>query len=258
MEYQNENFNGEYDFRSRPHDGWTVRANLHEYSELLYCKEGAGRVIINGRSIDIKKGQLVWIPPNYIHQYQCPDAQVNCAVFSNDFVPLFFKERNGRYFCVTAVDVGELSEILDIIYTLDKNDRCTVSGWLNLICAKVMKQSSFEDGRHTDGALYQKVISYMADNFTENISLTTIANMFGYNEKYLSHTLHELTGVHFRQLLNFYRIRYAKELLANCSEKDITTVAMRCGFSSTNTFYRAFKESVGITPLEYRRVNGIK
>ena len=49
MEYQNENFNGEYDFRSRFHDGWQVKAHLHEYSELLYCENGNGTVTVNGR-----------------------------------------------------------------------------------------------------------------------------------------------------------------------------------------------------------------
>ena len=36
MEYQIENFNGEYDFRSRLHEGWQVPLQLHEYSEWLY------------------------------------------------------------------------------------------------------------------------------------------------------------------------------------------------------------------------------
>ena len=69
MEYQNENFNGEYDFRSRFHDGWQMQANLHEYSELIYCKKGSGYVTVDGKTIRLKEGEVVWIPPNYIHQY---------------------------------------------------------------------------------------------------------------------------------------------------------------------------------------------
>lgn len=253
MRYQNENFNGEYDFRCRFHNGWKIGANLHEYSELLYCKKGAGSVIINGSTIPIKEKQLVWIPPNYVHQYDCENADVVCAVFSNDLIPLFFKVQGGRYLCVSAVNTEELSGVLDEFYTLSREDSCTVSGYLNLICAKVLRQSKFDSGRHIDGILYQKVISYIAEHYTEDITLSGIAGLFGYNEKYLSHALHELTGIHFRQLLSFYRIGYAKKLLESDKQPDITDIAMRSGFSAINTFHRAFKEATGMTPMAYRR-----
>ena len=91
----------------------------------------------------------------------------------------------------------------------------------------------------------------------EELSLKAIANKFGYNEKYLSHALHELTGVHFCKLVNFYRIDYAKKLLKSRTDESVTVIAMKSGFSSTNTFYRVFLQTVGSTPSEYRRHNKI-
>lgn len=254
MRYQIENFGGEYDFRCRIHYGWNINANLHEYSELLYCKKGEGSVTVNGTAIPIREGQLIWIPPNYVHQYDCENTEVVCAVFSNDLIPLFFKVQAGRYFCASAVDMQDLSPILDEFYKLGKEDLCTVSGYLNLICAKVLRSSKFDSGRHNDGVLYQKVISYISEHYTEDITLSVIATIFGYNEKYLSHALHDLTGIHFRQLLTFYRIGYAKKLLESDTQSDITTIAMKSGFSAINTFHRAFKEMTGMTPLQYRKV----
>ena len=252
MQYQLENFNGEYDFRSRFHDGWQINANLHEYSELLYCQKGAGIVTVNGQNIPLEEGQLAWIPPNYVHKYDFPNAQVVCAVFSNDLIPLFFKVLAGRYFCVSAVDMEELSYLPPLFPALKKEEYLLISGYLNLICAKVIKQSSFENRKHSDGILYQKVISYIADHYREDISLKQIAKQFGYNEKYLSHTLHELTGIQFRQLLSFYRIGHAKKLLTG-STQDITSIAMDSGFSAINSFHRTFKEMTGMTPSEYRK-----
>ena len=75
----------------------------------------------------------------------------------------------------------------------------------------------------------------------------------GYNEKYLSHSLHDLTGIHFRQLLNFYRIDRAKKLLTESPSANIGAIAMECGFGALNTFNREFKRIVGMTPREYRR-----
>lgn len=253
VEYQNENFNGVCDFRSRFHDGWVVRENLHEYSELLFCRKGQGTVSVNGQSIPISKNQMVWIPPNYIHGYDFPAAEVICAVFSNDLIPLFFRALDGRYFCVSAVDVPDLVQYLEKLPSLVKEDYLNVSGYLNLIGAAVMARSDSVNKNKPDGILYQKVISYISEHFTENITLAGVARMFGYNEKYLSHTLHALTGIHFRKLVVFYRINHAKRLLEKENGMIITQIAEESGFSALNTFNRAFREMTGLTPSEYRQ-----
>lgn len=252
MEYQNENFNGEYDFRSRFHKGWHILSNLHEYSELIYCQKGSGYVTVNGKVIYLHENEMVWIPPNYIHQYDFESAEVICAVFSNDFIPLFFKKLNKRYFCASAINMSEMSEILEKFPEMKKQDSLRISGYLNLIGAIVLERSTFENGRNVDGVLCQRVFSYLVDNFSENISLSQLAKVLGYNEKYLSHTLHDLTGIHFRKLLNSYRIDYAKKLLSGSHDMTISAIATTCGFNSLNTFNREFKRLVGITPSEYR------
>ena len=257
MLYQNENFGGELDFRSGSHIGFHVSAHIHEYSEFLYCVSGECTITVNGRSIHIAEKQLVWIPPNYIHEYDFDDAEVVCAVFSNDLIPLFFKAQNGRYINPSPINVEEFSFFLDKFYELDKRNYCTVSGYLNLICAKVLSESSFDTTYHTDGELYRKIISYISENYTKDLSLSKIAGMFGYNKKYISHTLHNLTGVNFRRLLNFYRIRHAQELLANDKDKSTAEVAMSSGFSSLTTFHRCFCEHNKMTPAEYRSAHKI-
>ncbi len=255
MKYQRENFNGEYDFRSRFHDGWRVFANLHEYSELLYCKRGNGRAIVSGKTIFLGEGEMLWIPPNYIHEYDFDGAEVICAVFSNDFIPLFFKNLGGRYFCVSAINAAPVSYMLGKLPEMKKENSLLIGGYLNLICAHVIEQAEFEEARQSDGILYQKVISYLARHYTENVGLAQVAKEFGYNIKYLSHMLHTLTGIHFRQLLNFYRIDHAKGVLTSGKEKSISAIAAECGFGALNTFNREFKRIVGMTPGEYRRTN---
>jgi AraC-like DNA-binding protein len=253
MEYQNENFNGEYDFRSRFHEGWYIPENLHEYSELIYCVSGSGIVTVNGKRIPLKEKELIWIPPNYIHRYDFDSSDVICAVFSNDFIPLFFRTLGDRYFCVSAVNMEQMSEVLEKFPELNKNDTLRISGYLNLICARVLERSEFEQTRHTDGILYQNVISYLSKHYTENLALSQVAKAFGYNTKYLSHTLHELTGINFRRLLNFYRINHAKKLLENAKSMNVSAVAAESGFGALNTFNREFKKLVGMTPSVYRK-----
>lgn len=147
MEYQNENFSGIYDFRCRIHDGWEMAKHIHEYSELLYCARGSCVVCVNRKRIVLAEKQLIWIPPNYIHEYERTDARLICAVFSNDFIPAYFRVAKGKRLVVSAVDTRELSAILESLHTLDKTGTLLITAYLNLICAKVVEKSGFESAR---------------------------------------------------------------------------------------------------------------
>lgn len=254
MKYQNENFNGSLDFRSNFHQSWWVELHLHEYSEILYCKKGEGDILINGRNIKLKSNEFIWIPPNYIHQYAFQSAELVCAVFSNDFIPLFFSALGEKRLVVSAIPADELSSILESLYLLKKEQRLKISGFLNLIAEKVIAHSQLKETAYTDGTLLQKVVTYLSAHYAEDINLCHLAKLFGYNEKYLSHALHSLTGVHFSQLLAFYRIEHAKALLSQQPQKSITNVAMESGFSAINTFHRAFLKHMGMTPMQYRNM----
>lgn len=252
MKYHSENFNGTLDFRSNYHKNWWVELHLHEYSEILYCKNGEGDILINGRNIRLKSKEFIWIPPNYVHQYSFQNAELVCAVFSNDFIPLFFSATEGKRLVVSAIPAGELSSVLENLYLLKKDQRLKICGILNLIAQKVIEHSQLEETNFTDGVLFQKVVTYLSTHYTEEIKLCQLAKLFGYNEKYLSHALHSLTGVHYSQLLAFYRIEHAKKLLAQQPQKSVTTVAMDSGFSAINTFHRVFLKHTGMTPMQYR------
>lgn len=254
MRYQLENFQGTYDFRCSFHDGWEMESHLHEYSELLYCQSGICEVVVNGVLITLPQKHLIWLPPNYIHQYWATDSQLICAVFSKDHIPAFFHMLGNKRLKVVPVAAGELEELLENLPFINEKGPLQISGCLNLIGAKVMAMATWEQEGVADGIIYQKVISYLSAHFQEDVSLKSLARHFGYNEKYLSHALHSLTGIHFSKLLSLYRIEYAQKLLRE-HLLTVSQIATECGFSAINTFNRAFKENIGKTPLEYRKAS---
>ncbi len=252
MIYQNENFGYEYDYKCRWHDVYIVYEHLHEFSELLLCRKGNAEVYIKGRPYTLRENELVFILPNTPHRYNCVDCEVVCAVFSNDYIPLFFHELSGRALVTSAVDMSGLEYITDRLEALVGGSKISICGALNLICDRVLSTASFDgEGEELDGKLYQKVISYVSEHYTHNITLKSLAQQFGYNEKYLSSSLHSLTGINFRKLLSSYRISHAKRLLEG-GEESISDIAYASGFSAVNTFNRIFKQTEGVTPLEYR------
>ena len=251
MIYQTENFSGVYEFRCGFHASWFMECHLHEFSEFLYCKKGSVDIVINSQKITLPEKHLLYIPPNYIHQFLQTDAELICAVFSNDFIPLYFKTTQNKRIIPSSMDFHDMSDILENFHNMKDKNILYICGLINIICAKIIEKSEFEESVWHDGTLYQTVINYIATHFNENISLKSIAKKFGYNEKYLSHTLYMLTGVHFTKLVGMYRIEHAKNLINN-TEKKFSSIATECGFSSINTFNRTFKELTGTTPTEFK------
>ncbi|HHQ8767947.1 helix-turn-helix domain-containing protein [Clostridioides difficile] len=52
--------------------------------------------------------------------------------------------------------------------------------------------------------------------------------------------------------LNEYRLEKAKWILLN-NNISIVDLVEEVGFGSTKTFYRVFKEKIGVSPLEFKK-----
>ena len=252
MFYQNENFGGEHVLRCGTHCGYECSVHIHEYSELFFCKSGTADAIINGKPMSIPQNHIVFIPPNQPHGYNCNEKSfVYCAVFSNDLVPLFFKQLKHKTIVPTCIDFSAYLDLAEALPRLNHASPILLSGYLNLICDVVLNASSYSSTTAKDSVLYQKVLSYISANYTENITLKSVAAKFGYSEKYLSSTLHTLTGINFRKLVSFYRVNHAKQLFQAKKHRTVAEIATECGFSSISNFNLVFKEITGVSPSQY-------
>lgn len=100
--------------------------------------------------------------------------------------------------------------------------------------------------------LIEQIKSYIEAHFTEDLSLSSLAEMFHYNPSYLSRLYKENTGETLMDYFCELRLNYAKRLLRD-SRKKTSEIAKQCGFSSTKYFNQAFKKAVGMSPTSYRQ-----
>lgn len=96
-----------------------------------------------------------------------------------------------------------------------------------------------------------QVFRYLSEHYREDINLSGCAAAVGYNPSYLSRMFRQKTGVSFHTYLCTMRIRQACWLLLYTREP-VTAVAEQAGFQSIKTFNRAFRETQGCSPMEYR------
>lgn len=92
---------------------------------------------------------------------------------------------------------------------------------------------------------------YLLKHLTQEVSMSDVAEHLKVSNGHLAHTFKRVAGqslfTYFKQL----RLEQAKLQLLN-SEKNVTEIAIACGFSSTTLFCRNFKQYTGQTPLNYR------
>ena len=251
--YQTENIGKRYEYRTGVHRDWVMPPHIHEFSELAFTKSGTTTVIVNGKKHLLPKNHLIFILPNQIHEYTDETASVvRCAVFSNDHIPVLFETLGDAWLDDPVLDLTDQNALLDELERTDPSETLRLCGLLNLICDRLIRSSKRTPKNVGKYSLYYEVIEYISQNFKEDIRLGDLAKRLGYHEKYLSSSLHALTGMNFRAFLASYRIDCAKQLLRSGKYR-VSEVALQSGFSSINSFNRAFLASVGMTPTEYRR-----
>lgn len=84
------------------------------------------------------------------------------------------------------------------------------------------------------------------------LSIKDLSSRFEVNANTISLVINRHLQSSFRALINHKRIEFAKAaLLSNQSEVSILSIALDAGFNSEASFYRVFKQQVGMTPTQY-------
>ena len=85
-----------------------------------------------------------------------------------------------------------------------------------------------------------------------NLTLAQLAKRAGCTQAQVSQVLNDKLSKSFSTYVNEYRIAEAKQVLVDEPQLNMDTVAERCGFNSSSTFYSTFKKVAGQTPASFR------
>ena len=86
----------------------------------------------------------------------------------------------------------------------------------------------------------------------DDLDLARLAGQLGISPHQMSQLLSQHLNTSFAAYVNRFRINEAKRLLIDMSSrKSILDVGLESGFGSSASFYRAFKQQVGMTPKEF-------
>ena len=253
----------------------------HNFVELIYICDGTGIQEINSVPYQVSRGDFLFV--NYGQTHMCaPDEAMTYieVMFDLEFISHELINRNNAFDILTLSSFGDfhadLAEDVAPIVTFSGEEMYTVEhilkdlvsemsfkpplyknvihGYVETLFSKLIRKltTHLPDGMSGEKQdILYKIMEYLNENFSEDISLEDLAERSFYNPSYFSRIFKERFGMGFKTYIIKLRTDKAAELLVNTNlpVKDIIT---KCGFNDKNAFYSALEKWYGSTPSEIR------
>lgn len=124
--------------------------------------------------------------------------------------------------------------------------------FLHLLSEQLMKESVPETAAPSTDVI-RDAVEYMTEHYSEGIGVSEVAKALNTDRSYLSREFRLEVGMTVKDYLDQIRMTKACDLLS-LSDISIAEVASRCGYGSTDLFFRKFKAAQQTTPTQYRQI----
>ncbi|WP_141500472.1 response regulator transcription factor [Paenibacillus luteus] len=99
--------------------------------------------------------------------------------------------------------------------------------------------------------LVNRILLMIKAEYTQNITLKSVAELFQMNSTYLGQLFLKESGMKFSEYLMAYRMLLAQERIQSSDEK-ISSIAISVGYNNLNYFYTHFQSFFGKSPSDLR------
>jgi AraC-like DNA-binding protein len=247
----------DYQYIQRPAGGMArnlpkgLYIDFHEHprGQLIYATEGAVLVnTLHGTWI-VPSHRAVWVPPYTQHAMRaCGKTALRTVYLHVEAIPADLTKC-----CVVAVSplLRELiSEVAGIPVEYDETGRDGLVVRLLLAELKPMKVVPLYLPMPKDQRIARICRKIEADP-TDETSIEAWSACVGASERTIVRLFQSQTGMSYRQWKQQARLMSAIQMLAE--GKNVTDVAVLCGYESPSAFSAMFRKLLGMTPSEYFR-----
>lgn len=255
-----------------------VDFHAHPFYEIYFFLEGPVEAyVVDGRSYRLRSGDILMMPPGIAHH----------PVFNNEVRPyrrfvlwlsqeqleelsrldvdilgvlkLCQDQQSYRIRCTTPSDRHMLEGYLSAMWKEELSDSVCKQASLYSLCLNflvmlnriVAQEHLLVSGYQQTDSLLDKVLAYIRDNYTSNITLNAVADHFFTSPSNIETLLTKRIGKPFYRYVTECRIIRAQTLIVG--GMPLKEVGHACGYNDYSNFYRAFSREVGISPSKYRQ-----
>lgn len=228
---------------------------------LVYVSNGSGILQVRNQQYALNTGNIAVI--NCLDSYKLnADSQgwqifwihINGKMMKEIYKMILDIGKDNPIFQLNSL--VEITKIWEEIYAATNSDtkikELLINEQLFHLINQVLKvQSDFLQTTTSHKEKIQQVRNYLEENFSSQISLDQLAEIFYINKYYLTRIYKETYQQTINQTLTQLRITKAKELL-RYSELSMVEIAVSCGFQDASYFSKVFKKIEGESPQKYR------
>lgn len=246
--------------------------HIHDTCEVLFCLEGGQNFLINDRVYEVEDGDLFVINQfeahkitsdpgkkfrRYIMQVH-PEYLYSNSTAKTDLSGCFYM-RGKDITNKIRLSENQQKELISYLRSLENENTFGDDIIKNITALNILILINGAFSVHTDAdkssgtGTIKNAIEYINKNFSQHLSLETIAENSYVSVNQLCRLFNKYCGTTVAKYIASRRITEAKKLLS--SGKSVTDTALLCGFEDYANFIRVFKKHVGVTPGKYNAKN---
>lgn len=245
--------------------------HTHDFIEFVYVFGGQAHQTVNGTTFDVSRGDLIFInrgsthafePDGKFHYYNIcfapeeGDAALPETAFSMLQLTVFESLRQGNESGTVSFSGAERDEIEALLLSMHSEykkgesfKRAVLESYMSILLVKILRKTASPNVGKQD---WRGLTDYIDSNLGSDLSLSALSQKYFYNSSYFSRAFKERFGVSLTEYIGKRRVETAIKLLGE-TELTVEEIALKVGFSSKSSFYRAFTKMTGRSPSEYRR-----
>lgn len=231
---------------------YTHRKGLNSF-QLIYTCSGHGIVKTLNRKFDCLPGTVMLVNCHEEHTYSVPEGD-HWNYKHIHFIPRNgaegITERAAEIAFVRSKRAEEyLDDILFILHDLNMDSNYFISHYVSGLLTEMIQNAATTLEANPKVELLQRSVQYMREHYMERLRIEELANREFISSFYFIRLFKEYYGIPPYDYLIKYRINQSKVMLLQ--KKSVKETALQCGFSSINSYSRAFKKYTGISPNQY-------
>ena len=248
-------------FQAEQSPGLSFPLHLHPQMEIYLCLSGESAVTVRNQTRILSAGHLAVIFPNEIHSYTTLTPDTSAALIICDLAytggytdTLLQNHPETPFVDPQDIHPNVTYAIQEMIEEHKLHEKSSVyAPLIQLILARLLPTLTLQRNKSSDHQeLTYQIANYINEHFREPLTLGLLSQKLGMSKYHLSHLFSEKIGQNFLSYLSSIRLSYACSRLAE-TDISVTDIAEEAGFESQSTFFRVFKNHLGITPLKYRQ-----
>lgn len=240
-----------------------LESHSHDYYELSFVIEGDLTILFDRRHYAFKGNCVILSPPKAAHHIIVGESRYfryNIYFFKAAFgAELGWADKLEDLFvpggCAVSLSADAVSRIqsaatLMIAEEKDENKVLLLRFILNVIASERGKSAPGE----LPASYIDNVMRIVLNEYSSKLLAADLARRCFIGRTKLMTDFKNKTGKTLLEYITFVRLEHAKDALR--AGKSVYETAVVCGFVNAANFTRVFKNTLGITPREYKSSHG--